>query len=86
MRCPIEGCETTVSVAHLMCAKHWRMVPRLFQGRVYRAWRELGIAQRAGNVSACRAAGDAHQVASKAAIDAVEKKERSGPARRRAKS
>lgn len=86
MRCPVEGCETTVPSSHLMCARHWRMVPKLLQGRVYRAWRERGIAQRSGDLAALRAACDAHQVASQAAIEAVEKQGRPAPARRRAKS
>jgi hypothetical protein len=37
--CHAEGCETPVPPAKLMCLKHWRLVPREIQCRVWRHYR-----------------------------------------------
>ena len=37
-RCPVHGCERQVPYHQLMCPKHWRMVAKSLQRRVYDAW------------------------------------------------
>lgn len=60
-RCPVnlpEPCEAQVPDTMLMCARHWRQVPRDLQRAVYRAWRarqaelDVGPAFR-GHLQAC---------------------------------
>jgi hypothetical protein len=64
-RCPVGDCKRRVPAHQLMCARHWRLVPRDIQRVVYRAWRRG------------RGAGTAaHQEAMAAAITAVEEGER----------
>lgn len=36
--CPIEGCARRVSSHQLLCARHWRAVPRDLQRDLYRTW------------------------------------------------
>lgn len=37
--CPVQGCHAYQLPIHLlMCARHWRMVPRQLQIAVYREW------------------------------------------------
>jgi hypothetical protein len=60
-KCPIADCQVEVVWARLMCATHWRLVPRRLRGPVYRAWHHgRGYAT------------EAHQQACEAAIEAVE--------------
>lgn len=33
--CHAEGCSTVVPPAMFMCRRHWRMVPRTLQGRIW---------------------------------------------------
>lgn len=40
-KCPIEGCAKQCPDNYLMCATHWRMVPRAMQMSVNRSWRTL---------------------------------------------
>lgn len=37
--CHAKGCETPVPPKLLMCAKHWRMVPREIQLRIWKHYR-----------------------------------------------
>ena len=37
--CHARGCETECKREHLMCSRHWRMVPRKIQNAVYDAYR-----------------------------------------------
>lgn len=37
-KCPIDKCATNLSDALLMCADHWRCVPRPMQREVYAAY------------------------------------------------
>jgi len=37
--CHAAGCETEVPPRMLMCGKHWRMVPRAIQLRVWQHYR-----------------------------------------------
>ncbi len=39
-KCHAEGCDTRVAPAYLMCPRHWRMVPRDVQLRIWRHYRE----------------------------------------------
>lgn len=36
--CPVDGCEIQVEHEHLMCRKHWFMVPKPLRDQVWRAW------------------------------------------------
>jgi hypothetical protein len=55
-RCPVNGCEAQLPREILMCAPHWRMVPRDLQNAVNAAWRassaEAYLKARAAAVSA----------------------------------
>lgn len=46
-RCPARRCTRQVSYDLLMCAPHWRMVPKPLQRAVWAAWRD---GQGAGTV------------------------------------
>lgn len=37
--CPVNGCRGTVRAGHLMCAPHWRQVPKDLQLQVWSTWR-----------------------------------------------
>lgn len=37
-RCPVEPCTRRVPDTMLMCARHWRMVPKAIQRRVWATW------------------------------------------------
>lgn len=41
-RCHARGCTKTVGDDLLMCVRHWRMVPRDIQKRVWAAYLNLG--------------------------------------------
>jgi len=56
--CPIPGCMRRVSQDYLMCAKHWRYVPRTVQNAV---WREYRFSPKS----------PAHQAAMRLAIQSV---------------
>jgi hypothetical protein len=59
--CPIDGCTRRVPSHQLLCAPHWRAVPRDLQRALYRTW-DNG-----------RGAGtDAHNEAMHAVIHAAE--------------
>ena len=66
--CHARGCTTPVKPELLMCFKHWRMVPRLLQRAVWRAY-------RSGQCDDKRPSEAWHQAAD-AAIRAVAEKER----------
>lgn len=38
-RCHAEGCDAEVPPKMLMCLKHWRMVPKLSQARIWLTYR-----------------------------------------------
>lgn len=38
-RCPVASCGRTVRAGHLMCAAHWREVPKALQRNVWTYWR-----------------------------------------------
>lgn len=40
--CPIESCKVSVKTNFLMCARHWRMVPKPLQSAVYESYRTTG--------------------------------------------
>lgn len=37
----VTGCRAIVGYQFLMCARHWRMVPRLEQNAVLREWKTV---------------------------------------------
>lgn len=37
--CPVDPCPRTVRPGHLMCAVHWRQIPKPIQLQVWRTWR-----------------------------------------------
>lgn len=37
--CPVDRCPRTVRPGHLMCAFHWRQVPKGTQTAVWSTWR-----------------------------------------------
>lgn len=67
--CYAEGCAETVGAERLMCAKHWRKVPRDLQHAVWKAY-VPGQEKRRARPSA------AYVAAALAAIEAVAKVER----------
>jgi endonuclease I len=36
--CPIDRCNHSLPQHLLMCSRHWRLVPRQLQQKVYAAW------------------------------------------------
>jgi hypothetical protein len=38
--CPVDPCPRTVRPGHLMCASHWRQVPKDTQAQVWSTWRK----------------------------------------------
>lgn len=38
-RCHARGCTAACPPEHLMCSRHWRMVPKDLQGRVWSHYR-----------------------------------------------
>jgi hypothetical protein len=56
--CAVDGCGELISRQLLMCAPHWRQVPKPLQNRVYNTWRGGGAAE--------------YLAAREAAIDSVE--------------
>lgn len=40
-RCAAEECRDEIPRKHLMCLRHWRMVPAAIQREVLEAWRRL---------------------------------------------
>lgn len=66
-RCHAEGCDVLVPPRLLMCLKHWRMVPKALQARVwatYRPGQEID-----------KRVTEAYLVAQAAAIEAVAESE-----------
>lgn len=39
LTCKATGCSTPIRVTHLMCARHWRMVPAEIQRDVWTSYR-----------------------------------------------
>ena len=37
--CPVDGCETRVDAAFLMCRTHWYSVPKDLRDRVWKTFR-----------------------------------------------
>ena len=52
--CHAVGCEVPTPRAHLMCGKHWAMVPKALQLEVWRTYRE-GQCREDGKVRPGRA-------------------------------
>jgi len=62
--CPIPGCGAGLRSGHLMCLRHWRMVPQPKQREVNRTWRYLRkVGTRKSIVE--------YEASVKAAIDAI---------------
>ena len=40
--CPVEGCDSTRDVAHVMCAPCWYLVPKTLRDEVWRTYRQYG--------------------------------------------
>jgi hypothetical protein len=64
-RCQMRVCDQRISLDKLMCAPHWRMVPKPLQRAVYDAWEAL-------KAERCSVNREAHRNACVAAIAAVE--------------
>ena len=58
-KCPINGCPRKVPQHLLMCATHWRLVPKDLQREVYSAFDDGLGAGTEEHVHACRRAIDA---------------------------
>lgn len=39
-RCHARGCERACKPEFLMCGRHWKMVPKRIQAKVYRHYRD----------------------------------------------
>lgn len=59
--CAVPGCGELIPTCLLMCAPHWRQVPKPLQIKVLNTWRDFNCA---GNAAA-------YFAARKAAIDSV---------------
>lgn len=57
--CPIDGCQESVPYQHLMCRRHWVLVPSPLMARVYAAWKNGAGAGTEAHANACRAAVNA---------------------------
>lgn len=72
-RCAVERCSEACPLSHLMCVRHWRMVPAELRRNVFTAYRGwVGVRRRKGIGGA--AAGELG-AAQAAAIAAVREKE-----------
>lgn len=58
-KCPVEGCKDAVKAGHLMCLKHWRLVPTRLQRAVNSTWRSYKAKRDMEALDAYRAARDA---------------------------
>ncbi|MCW5666501.1 MAG: hypothetical protein KIT35_21935 [Piscinibacter sp.] len=70
-RHPCAVCDTLVSTGHLMCARHWRLVPHELQVAVYSTWRSYRNAEPVAMLIARRdyyASRDAAIAAAQAAM------------------
>lgn len=57
--CHATNCTTDVPPEMLMCRKHWRMVPRKLQGRVWSTYRDGQCDDWNPSTEYCVAAADA---------------------------
>lgn len=48
-RCAVPECTAPTKRGHLMCLRHWRMVPRQEAREVNDAWRDVGRSRRQGD-------------------------------------
>ena len=58
-KCAALGCTTQVPVAKLMCARHWRLVPKALQENVVATWNRRTLKDAAtceAHLAACREA------------------------------
>ncbi len=47
--CAISGCEASTKRGHLMCLRHWRMVPRDEAREVNDCWRDVRRVRQSGD-------------------------------------
>lgn len=73
--CNAEGCSQACPTSHLMCVRHWRMVPADLRREVFAAYREFKGARRRQGCSSAITAAQALRVAQANAIAAVRAKE-----------
>lgn len=52
--CPVTGCGRTKGAAHLLCSRHWFMVPTARRNEIWRLYR-----QEAGSVAHLRVCAEA---------------------------
>lgn len=62
-RCHAEGCERDVPPVYFMCPRHWRMVPREMQARI---WATYNSGQENGDADVTEAYLEAHREATEA--------------------
>ena len=65
--CHATGCAAQVPPAYLMCGKHWAMVPRLLQARV---WETYQAGQERGDAAVSEEYIEAQRAAVQAVADA----------------
>lgn len=68
LTCAAHGCEQSVLPGNLMCAGHWRRVPKLQQSDVYRTHKQL----RKATPATVRDAARAYRLAREQAVKAVQ--------------
>ncbi len=49
--CPVPGCIEPIRGGHLMCRRHWRMVPAELRKIVNRTWKALTQSMRQPDLS-----------------------------------
>lgn len=69
--CSITGCQAHTNAGHLMCRRHWRMVPRSTQAEVWDAWQGYRQAIRQRSREAIHEGLARYRLATKAAADSV---------------
>jgi len=70
--CPVDDCDQVLRGDHLMCPRHWFMVPKMLRDQVWDAWRQRCAARdRPAGYAAAR---DRHEQVKAAAIRAVNEK------------
>ena len=70
--CPIDDCDRLPADDHLMCRRHWFMVPKELRDEVWAAWRlRCDASDRPEQYAAAR---DRHEHAKAAAIRSVNEK------------
>lgn len=73
--CAAAGCARQIPLHLLMCAPHWRMVPKPIQAEVYRTWRRYSKPSNKSRETRDPSARQAYLKARTQAVEAVRSQE-----------